>query len=151
MDQEAWRHPYTFQAKVPGRFKHLFFLSTPWLPPPGANNWCRQPVFWCSVRCYAAFRVIQHPIRLFMVWGLSCILLHFNLWQKEKHLSKCIYQSCPNLASSKSPGLFLFKKVRASLVAPWLIIRLPMQRTQVRSLVREDPTCCRATKPVHHN
>ena len=27
----------------------------------------------------------------------------------------------------------------------------PMQGTQVRSLVREDPTCCRATKPVHHN
>ena len=26
-----------------------------------------------------------------------------------------------------------------------------MQRTQVRSLVREDPICCRATKPAHHN
>ena len=28
-----------------------------------------------------------------------------------------------------------------SLVAQWLRIRLPMQRTQVRSLVQEDPTC----------
>ena len=26
-----------------------------------------------------------------------------------------------------------------------------MQRTEVRALVREDPTCCAATKPVRHN
>ena len=37
------------------------------------------------------------------------------------------------------------------LVAHWLGIHLPMQRTRVRSLVREDPTCLGATKPVHHN
>ena len=40
---------------------------------------------------------------------------------------------------------------RASLVAQWLRIRLPMQGTQVRALVREDPTCHGATKPVRHN
>ena len=47
----------------------------------------------------------------------------------------------------------LFKKIppQASLVAPWLRICLPVQGTWVRSLVWEDPTCCRATKPVHHN
>ena len=45
-----------------------------------------------------------------------------------------------------------FKKAhRASLVAQWLRIRLPMQGTRVRALVWEDPTCCRATQPVHHN
>ena len=38
-----------------------------------------------------------------------------------------------------------------SLVAQWLRIRLPMQGTQVRVLVWEDPTCRRATKPMHHN
>ena len=38
-----------------------------------------------------------------------------------------------------------------SLVAQWLRIRLPMQGTQVRALVREDPTCRGATKPVCHN
>ena len=38
-----------------------------------------------------------------------------------------------------------------SLVAQWLRIRLPMQGTRVRSLVRGDPTCCGATKPVHHS
>ena len=40
---------------------------------------------------------------------------------------------------------------RASLVAQWLRICLPMQGTRVRALVREDPTCRRATKPVRHN
>ena len=40
---------------------------------------------------------------------------------------------------------------KASLVAQWLRIRLPMQGTWVRALVREDPTCHGATKPVRHN
>ena len=40
---------------------------------------------------------------------------------------------------------------RTSLVAQWLRIRLPMQGTRVRTLVREDPTCCRATKSASHN
>ena len=39
----------------------------------------------------------------------------------------------------------------ASLVAQWLRIHLPMQETQVRALVREDPTCRGAAKPVRHN
>ena len=38
-----------------------------------------------------------------------------------------------------------------SLVVQWLTICLPVQGTQVRSLVLEDPTCCGATKPVRHN
>ena len=40
---------------------------------------------------------------------------------------------------------------RASLLAQWLRIRLPMQETPVRALVQEDPTCHGATKPVRHN
>ena len=35
-----------------------------------------------------------------------------------------------------------------SLLVQWIRIRLPMQRTQVHSLVREDSTCREATKPV---
>ena len=38
-----------------------------------------------------------------------------------------------------------------SLVAQWLRIHLPVQGTQVQALVQEDPTCRRATKPVHRN
>ena len=43
------------------------------------------------------------------------------------------------------------KAGRASLVAQWLRIRLPMQETRVRALVREDLTCHGTTKPVRHN
>ena len=42
-------------------------------------------------------------------------------------------------------------KKRASLVAQWLGICLSMQGIRVRALFWEDPTCCRATKPVRHN
>ena len=42
-------------------------------------------------------------------------------------------------------------KCRASLVAQWLRIRLPMQGTRVWGLVREDPICHGATKPMCHN
>ena len=46
-----------------------------------------------------------------------------------------------------------FKKLGCgtSLVVQWLRIRLAMQGTWVRSLVREDPTRCRAAKPVRYN
>ena len=43
------------------------------------------------------------------------------------------------------------KRWRASLVAQWLRICLPIQGTQVRALVQEDTTCRGATKPVCHN
>ena len=39
----------------------------------------------------------------------------------------------------------------ASLVAQWLRVPLPVQETQVRCLVQEDPTCLRAAKPELHN
>ena len=44
-----------------------------------------------------------------------------------------------------------YKNRRASLVAQWLRIRLPIQGTRVRALVWDDPTCCGATEPVSHN
>ena len=40
---------------------------------------------------------------------------------------------------------------RASLVAQWLRICLPMQGTRVWALVWEDPTCRGAARPVRHN
>ena len=36
-------------------------------------------------------------------------------------------------------------------MAQWLGIRLPVQGTRVRALVRDDPTGRGATKPMHHN
>ena len=43
------------------------------------------------------------------------------------------------------------KPRRTSLVIQWLRICLPTEGTWVQSLVQEDPTCHRATKPVCHN
>ena len=42
-------------------------------------------------------------------------------------------------------------KIIFSGTSLWLRICLPMQGTRVRSLVQEDPTCCRAPKPMCHN
>ena len=38
-----------------------------------------------------------------------------------------------------------------SLVVQWLRILLPMQGTQVRSLIWKDPTRCGAAKPTHYD
>ena len=46
---------------------------------------------------------------------------------------------------------FKVELLGASLVAQRLRICLPMQGTQVRALVWEDPTCCGATGPMSHN
>ena len=48
-------------------------------------------------------------------------------------------------------GTFKNVQIGTSLVAQWLRIHLPMQGTHVRALVREDPACRRATKPMCHN
>ena len=64
----------------------------------------------------------------------------------------------PNMPSELE-ALLLLKLYRpvencpcgTSLVAQWLRIHLSMQGTRVRALVRDDPTCPGATKPVRHN
>ena len=42
-------------------------------------------------------------------------------------------------------------RAEVPLVAQGWEIHLPMQETWVPSLIREDPTCCIVTKPVHHD
>ena len=44
-----------------------------------------------------------------------------------------------------------WRALGTSLVAQWLRICLPMQGTQVQSLVRKDSTCRGAAKPMRHN
>ena len=56
-----------------------------------------------------------------------------------------------NLLHKKINKIKLKIQKRASLVAQWLRICLPMQETRVRALVWEDPTCHGATRPVSHN
>ena len=56
-----------------------------------------------------------------------------------------------NIISQSLGRCILKTTVRASLVAQWLRICLPMQGTWVQALVREDPTCHGATELVRHN
>ena len=49
------------------------------------------------------------------------------------------------------PVLTRIQRAQTSLVTQWLGSCLPMQRIQVWSLVGEEVTCRRATKPVPHN
>ena len=59
------------------------------------------------------------------------------------------------LPTSFSKSLYVHPGIKLLMldfpVVQWLRIHLPMQGTQVRALVREDPTCCGAAKPVRHN
>ena len=57
----------------------------------------------------------------------------------------------PRALVSAQRDSFLKNESRASLVAQWLRIRLPVQGTRVQALVWEDPTCRGATGPVNHN
>ena len=62
-----------------------------------------------------------------------------ELYKKELHDSNRVHQK-ENLRHSG-----------ASLVVQWIRIRLPMQETQVRSLVQKAPACHGVTKPMHYN
>ena len=79
------------------------------------------------------------------------------LWKTVWRFLKKLKIELPYDPAIPLPGIYLDKTIiqkdtrRASLVAQWLRIHLPMQGTLVQALVREDPTCRRATKPVSHN
>ena len=66
----------------------------------------------------------------------------------EEELSKVELSNLPD----KEFMAMTIKMLRGtSLVVQWLRIHLPMQGTRVRAVVREDPICCGATKPVYHS
>ena len=65
----------------------------------------------------------------------------FWKWKERKHGWE---------EGSGMPELHIKIWNRASLVAQWLRVRLPMRGTQVRALVWEDPTCRGAAGPVSH-
>ena len=80
----------------------------------------------------------------------------FKLKKKKKKFffNSYLKTAAPTKKLSTKTDYFQgFKKLVSgtSLVAQWLRIHLPMQGTWVRALIREDPTCHRATKPVRHN
>ena len=75
-----------------------------------------------------------------------------DFFEHPKNFGK-MHSSLLKLVSQTTSSM-LFKRLKirrtgTSLVVQWLRICLPMQGTRVRALVREDPTCRRATtEPV---
>ena len=66
-------------------------------------------------------------------------------------LSDPSFQGLLTLTPELSEGGLMKTEVRTSPVVQRLRIHLPMQGTQVQSLVWEDSTCCGMTKPLPHN
>ena len=95
------------------------------------------------------------PLDFFGQWTVSHTLQKSKVTAYLRLLSETLAfcQNCPLCFGTVPSNAVTDQKSlwRTSLVAKWLRIRLPMQGTRVQVLVREDPTCCRTTKPVRHN
>ena len=88
---------------------------------------------------------------------ISMALIQHCYWCSSQYCN-CFLSYCSLFCPTASElPFFPWSKCRikmhcgAFLVAQWLRIRLPMQGTWVWALVREDPTCHGATKPMCHN
>ena len=103
-------------------------------------------------------QVFSHPV----IHNLSCTLpqwiglnqiTNWILWKWQTVTSEARSQKTLKLSPWYFPGGPGVKTpcFRASLVAQWLRICLPMQGTRVRALVWEDPICRGATRPLSHN
>ena len=120
----------------------------PRLPPSPGCNEVPQHLHWWSQRRPRPSREL----------GLPSLLT--NNSPSPTPPQHTLYQWRPHRelelpTSLRSPRHFQMsqKKVHlwTSRMAQWLGIHLPMQGTRVWSLVREDPTCRGATKPVRHS
>ena len=88
------------------------------------------------------------------LWRLPQQLSPWGLWVEQEESSGVLIHVTPvGLEPPQERGRKVITRLLpwASLVAQWLRIYLPMQGTRVRALVREDPACRGATKPVRHN
>ena len=91
---------------------------------------------------------------LLQIAKFPCIALHpeylrgpASSWSFQQFVVHLLYFS----QLSRWEMVSQFNFFWTSLVVEWIKICLPMQGTQVWSLVWEDLTCRRATKPVCHN
>ena len=113
----------------------------------------------------STFAIIETFLYILNYWKVNYFSkqpCQYHARKSEKKAIKFCYrgQDLPRQRSTKVVIVISFVGVHmalrgtvggTSLVGQWLRIRLPVQGTRVQPLVREDPTCCRETKPTHHN
>ena len=104
-------------------------------------------------------RLKQKSLNQYMKMNVFAIIQEEGFWGKisegpwsPRNAMKNIraFSRGENPWPSPKPGL-RNHRAGTSLVAQWLRVCLPMQKTWVRALVREDPACHRATGPTCHN
>ena len=122
LEQSLGTHPQLSQD-------HAVFPA-PLMPGPSYVSVLGLPISWT---------LEERPVGLSGTFYLNRLCLSWSLCEEHRDL---IFQK------KKGNVMALFKEgeVGTSLVAHWLRICLPMQRTRVRALVWEDPTCRGATK-----
>ena len=99
------------------------------------------------VSTYVIWNSKSYFDRVFTLRILPSVDLYFVCVKKGNTMYKGLSASSFLLSLSRVKSGCLW----ASLVAQWLRIYLSMQETRVQALVREDPTCRGATKPVRCN
>ena len=163
--------PLSLQISHSHRPPHSQLLRLPpssWVNEKQSNSYLFHPPNWSTSQCLHSFYKATVPLlpskAITSTWALAPLLpsqgqflqgqshqhvkhFHISLLIKRKNSpSYILLQPTP-----VSSAFLHVKTFRASLVAQWLRICLPMQGTRVRALVWEDPTCRRAAGPVSHN
>ena len=125
-----------------------------------AQIWCWRPNSNLEESTFLPVPSRQAAVWITVESREELAALDIHIWKNDFGLLKLYKQKIKHMVVianldpplSNSAGTSIKMAIwGTSLVAQWLSIHLPMQGTRVRSLVREDPTCCRATKPVCHN
>ena len=101
---------------------------------------------WVMYKYYTIlYEGLEYPQTLESLGWLSPGLLHIS---RDDYVVKTLIFTYHTYSAIRSQSK---AKRWASLVAQWWRVGLPMQETQVRSVIWKDPTCCWAAKPVGHN
>ena len=99
---------------------------------------------------------MKHPVgRLMKIFWNETVVMDVQLWKKKTTLKSLVLYTLNEWIMVcelyLNTVIFLKNTYRTSLEIQWLGIHLPMQGTQVRPLVQEDPIYLGAAKPKCHN
>ena len=161
--------PWTATCQAPltmGFSRQEYWSGVPCPPPGDFPNLGIEPMspmspalaggFFTTSTTWEACHSWDHSL---IIWGnrivtlQTCGIYHFNWIITPQHL---VWHHTPLMWCMKDTILtyYAFQKtfnLRTWLVVQWLRILLPMQGTQVWSLVQEDSTSHGATKPESQN